>query len=83
MAILISYDVSDKNAEFKNILMGKGYEASFTLAGVPKPLPESTLIKTNGTERAAINDMRTAAQQLQIELERAVAVSMAGIELFP
>lgn len=82
MVVLISYDVSDKNAEFKQNLIGQGYLDFFILAGVRKPLPESTLINLSDTERGAISAMRTAAGQLGITLEKAVAVSMAGIDIF-
>jgi len=84
MAILVSYDVSDnKQAEFKAEMVVRGYADAFPIGGAGKPLPESTLIKANGTERAATVDMAQVAQKLGIKLEKAVAVNVSGIEVYP
>lgn len=82
MTILISYDVSDKQVEFKKTLIALKYEDTFLISGVKKPLPESTLCKAGSNEKAAISDTVTAAKNLKIKLERAVAVNVAGIDMY-
>lgn len=79
MGTVVTYDVSDKNPEFKTEMKSKGYSDHWFEGPKDKRvkvyLPNSTLWHKEKTVQQGLQDMKDAAAKLKIELERAVALS--------
>lgn len=78
MGTIVSYDVSDKNNEFKDEMISRGYRDGW-LEG-PKDnqrriyLPYSSLWHKDKTPKQGLQDLNDAATKLKIKLLRAVAL---------
>ena len=76
MAIIISYDVSDKNPQMKEELTSKGYLDRWDSNKTTYYLPDTTLWHPDEKKTVVqgVQDMKEAAEKLKIKLQRALAV---------
>ncbi len=71
---IVTYDVSSKHAEVKRAMRARGYLDSWTSEGQTYYLPNTTLWKPDADAGTARAEIEAVAKQLQVRLERAVAV---------
>lgn len=72
--VLISYDVSAKNPEVKAALLKLNYYEAFNQDGKNYNLPNTTLFHQNKSSDQAMVDMKKVCRDLNVTLEKAVAV---------
>ena len=74
--ILISYDVDKLHTQVKTALENFGYLDKFKNSNDPKAyvLPNTTLWHQKKSSDQAINDLKTVCANLNVKLEKAVAV---------
>ncbi|MDG3582944.1 MULTISPECIES: hypothetical protein [Galbibacter] len=74
--ILISYDVDKLHTQVKTTLENLGYMDKFKNSNDPKTyhLPNTTLWHQKKSSNQAINDLKIICANLNVKLEKAVAV---------
>lgn len=74
--VLISYDVNKSHSLVKTALEKLGYHDNFKNANDPKTylLPNTTMWHPTKSSDQAMNDLKSVCRNLQIILEKAVAV---------
>ena len=75
MDAVINYDVSGRHTEVKERMQGLGYMDRWTSNGTVYYLPNTTLWKQKTELVTAVQDIQSVTRQLQVRLERAVALS--------
>jgi hypothetical protein len=75
-AILVSYDVNKLHTLVKTALQNLGYHDNFKNANDPKTylLPNTTMWHSTKSSDQAMNDLKSVCKNLQVTLEKAVAV---------
>lgn len=74
MDAVINYDVSGRHTDVKARMRALGYSDRWGLDGTTYYLPNTTLWKQETELATAVQDIQTVAGQLQVRLERAVAL---------
>ena len=74
--ILLSYDVDKSHTQVKNALIDLEYLEKFKNTNDPKTytLPNTTLWHQSKSSNQAINDLKNTCNNLNVTLEKAVAV---------
>lgn len=74
--VLISYDVDKLHTQVKTALENLGYMDKFKNSNDPKTyyLPNTTLWHQKKSSNQAINDLKIVCTNLNVKLEKAVAV---------
>jgi hypothetical protein len=87
MEAVVTYDVSGRQTDVKNNMIGRGYSDAWKSSNVTYHLPNTTLWKGNvASLDTALADIKAAAAACGVTLERAVAFSStpwAGIPGLP
>lgn len=74
MAVLLSYDLSDKHQEFKDEMELLGYTKIVHNTSPRINLPNTTLSHPTKTTKQAVSDAQTTATKLNVILQRCFAV---------
>lgn len=74
MDALVTYDVSGKQAEVRAVMLARGYRDHGTFPNGRQALPDAKLWRTNTDLLQALQDIKAAASECQVTLERAVVV---------
>jgi hypothetical protein len=83
MAAVITYDVSGKQIQVKDAMKKKGYSDSWTYQEKGYNLPDTTLYKKDANAATALADIQAVAAQVQVRLERALALDLGNWEAIP
>lgn len=75
--VLISYDINKLHSSVKAALENLGYRENFRNPNDPKTylLPNTTLWHSTKSSDQAMNDLKSVCRNLQVTLEKAVAVN--------
>jgi hypothetical protein len=74
--VLISYDINKSHSTVKTALENLGYLESFKNSNEPKTyfLPNTTMWHLNKSSDQAMSDLKSVCRNLQVTLEKAIAV---------
>jgi hypothetical protein len=74
MDALVRYDVSGKQDEVRAVMLARGYHDHAAFPGGRHRLTDATLWRKNTELLEALQDIRAAANECQVTLERAVVI---------
>jgi len=74
MDAMVTYDVSGKQDQVKAVMLARGYRDYRGFPDGRQRLPDATLWRRNTELLQALQDIKTAANECQVTLERAVVV---------
>lgn len=83
MQVLLTYDVNKLHPDVKKAMKAKGYSDYWTDNSTTYYLPNTTLWKKGITPQTAISDIETVTSNLNVKLERAVAVNFDSWAAIP
>ena len=80
MKTLLTYDVSGRHKEVKDYLIARGYQKIYKESTRTFNLPNTTLWKNGIQPSEAIVDIKAAASNQSVKLERAFAVDFNNVD---